>query len=126
VIRYNYLPQLQPPAPFVYVTLCNPVTGAEQRDVPAQLDTAADRSLLPDALVQTLALPQIGTVQIGGVGGVIQTMSTYPARIAIHNLPAQVVEVVASTGESWALLGRDILNAHRLLLDGPQLFLEIG
>lgn len=126
MIRYNYLPQLQPAAPFVYVTLRNPVTGAEQRDVPAQLDTAADRTLLTDALVQALALPQIGTIQIGGVGGIIQSMPTYPVELAIHNLPSQTVEVVANAGEAWALLGRDVLNAHRLLLDGPQLALEIG
>jgi hypothetical protein len=58
VIRYQYLPQLQPPAPFVYVTLRNPVNGAEQLNVPAQLDTAADRTLLPDTLVEALALPR--------------------------------------------------------------------
>jgi hypothetical protein len=34
--------------------------------------------------------------------------------------------VVASAGEAWILLGRDALNAHRLLLDGPRLFHEIG
>ena len=126
MIRYNYLAQLQPPAPFVYVTLRNPVNGAEQRDVPAQLDTAADRTLLPDALVQALALPQIGAISIGGVGGVTQRMPSYPVHVAIHNLAVQIVEVVASAGEPWVLLGRDILNAHRLLLDGPHLFLEIG
>jgi hypothetical protein len=126
VIRYNYLPQLNPPAPFVYVTLRNPISGAEQRDVPAQVDTAADRTLLPDGVVQTLALPQIGTILIGGVGGVIQTMPTYPVQVAIHTLPAVTVEIVASSGEAWILLGRDVLNAHRLLLAGPQQSLEIG
>jgi hypothetical protein len=126
VIRYNFLSQLQPPAPFVYVTLRNPITGAEQQDVPAQLDTAADRSLLPDSLARVLGLSQIGTIAIGGAGGVIQTMPSYPVEVAVHNLPAQIVEVVASAGEAWALLGRDILNAHRLVLDGPQLVLEIG
>jgi hypothetical protein len=126
VIRYNYLSQLQPPAPFVYVSLRNPVSGAEQRNVPAQLDTAADRTLLPDTLAQALALPQIGTIPIGGVGGIAQTMPSYLVQLAIHNLPLQVVEVVARTGEEWILLGRDVLNAQRLLLDGPQLFVEIG
>jgi len=125
MIRYNYMPQFQPPAPFVYVTLRNPVSGAEQRDVPAQLDSAGDRTLLPATMVQALALPQIGTIPIGGVGGIIQTMPSYPVQVAVHNLPAQIVEVVASAGESWVLLGRDILNAHTLLLNGPQLFLDI-
>lgn len=126
MIRYNYLAQLHPPAPFVYLTLRNPVTGAEQRNVPAQLDCAADRTLLPESAAKAIALPQIGTIMIGGVGGIAQPMPSYPVEVTIHNLPAVVVEVVASPGESWILLGRDVLNAHRILLDGPQLALEIG
>jgi hypothetical protein len=101
------------------------MTGAEMRDVPAQVDSAADRTLLPDAVVQALALPQMGTINMGGVGGIVLTMPSYPVQLTIHNQPVQVVEVVASPGESWILLGRDILNAHRTLLDGPQLFVEI-
>ncbi len=126
MIRYSYQTQLRPPAPFVYVTLRNPVTGAEERDVPAQLDSAADRTVVPVAFALALALPQIGTISIGGVGGFVQTMPSYPVQIAIHNLPAALVEVVASDGEAWILLGRDVLNAHRIHLDGPGLFVEIA
>jgi hypothetical protein len=126
VIRYSYLSQRRPPAPFVAVTLRNPINGAEKQDVPAQIDSAADRTLVPDSLVRALSLPQIGTIAIGGVGGVTQTMPSYPVQLAIHNLPAQTVEVVANSGETWVLLGRDILNGHRILLDGPQSLVEIG
>lgn len=126
MIRYTYVPQLQPPAPFVYLRVQNPVTGDELRDVPAQLDTAADRTVIPESLVQSLRLPQLGILTIGGVGGVHQVMPAYPLLLAIHDLPLLTIEVVASPGESWVLLGRDVLNAYRLLLDGPQLALEIG
>ena len=67
-----------------------------------------------------------GTIVIGGVGGIANSMAAHPVEIAIHNLPARVVEVVASPGESWVLLGRDVLNAYKVILDGPQLFVEIG
>ena len=126
MIRYHYVSQLEPPAPFINVTLRNPLTGAERQDVPAQIDSAADRTLLPDALVQALALPQIGTISIGGVGGIAQTMPAYPVDLIIHNLPPHTIEVVGCAGESWALLGRDVLNLHRMLLDGPELAVEIG
>jgi hypothetical protein len=126
VIRYAYVPQLEPPAPFIQVRLQNPVSGEEVADVPAQLDTAGDRTLIPATLAHRLGLPQLGTLTIGGVGGVHQTMPTYPLRLTIHDFPAQTIEAVASPGESWVLLGRDILNSHRLLLDGPQLALEVG
>lgn len=125
MIRYSYLAQIHPPAPFVYVSLRNPVTGVEQHNIPAQLDTAADRTLLPADVVQALALTQSGTIPIGGVGGTIQAMPCYLVEVIIHDLPVQTVEVVASAGESWILLGRDVLNAFRVLLDGPGLSLEI-
>jgi len=125
VIRYRYVTQIHPPGPFVSVSVGNPVNGAEQRDFPAQLDSAADRTVLPAAVVQTLVLPQIGAILMGGITGA-QLMPSYPVQLAIHNLPPQTVEVVASASESWVLVGRDILNSHRCVLDGPQLFLEIS
>jgi hypothetical protein len=125
VIRYGYNSQVQPPAPFVLVTLRHPLTGAEVRDVPAQIDTAADRSLVPLPLVQALALPAIGSLPIGGVGGTIAVMTIYAGMIGIHALPPRLIEVVAHPDELWVLLGRDVLNGHRLLLDGPQRTLEI-
>ena len=126
MIRYAYNTQVQPPAPFLLVTLRNPVTGAETSDFPAQLDTAADRTLLPLPVVQALGLPAIGSVPIGGVGGTVEIMTVYAVLLGVHTLPVQLTEVVAHPDEPWVLLGRDILNAHRLLLDGPQLTLVLG
>ena len=126
MIHYRYLAQVIPPAPFIYVTLRNPQTGAELHDVPAQVDTGADRTLLTDDLIQALGLHQLGTIQIGGVGGLAQAMPSYLVQVGIHNLPSQLIEVVANADEAWVLLGRDVLNSHRILLDGPRLSLEIG
>jgi hypothetical protein len=126
MVRYGYVAQLEPPAPFVQVRLQNPVTGQELSDIPAQLDSAADRTLIPETLAERLALPQLGTVTIGGVGGVQFVMPSYPVMLQIHDLLSQTIEVVASPGESWILLGRDVLNVLRSLLDGPQQALEIG
>ena len=83
-------------------------------------------TLHPLAVAQTLALDKIGDVVIGGVGGTVETMPVYDVLLGIYPLPLQVFEVVAHAGEPWALLGRDVLHAHRLLLDGPGLALESG
>jgi len=125
-IRYGYHRQLQPPAPFVNVTLRHPFSGATVRDFPSQVDCGADRTVLPEELAQALGLPQVGTLGIAGLGGGIQSMHSFAVLLGIHDLPLQPVEVVTSTGEEWILLGRDVLNAHRILLDGPRLALEIG
>jgi hypothetical protein len=126
VIRYNYNPQLQPPAPFVFVTLRHPLTGAEVRDCPVQLDPAADRTVLPLSVVQTLALPAIGDLPIGGVGGTVEVMPLHAVLLGVHTFPPRLIEAVAHASEQWVLLGRDVLNEYRVVLDGPQPALEIG
>jgi hypothetical protein len=81
---------------------------------------------LPDAVVQTLDLPQMGTMAVGGLGGITYTLPTYAVLLSIHDLSIQPVKVIGAANEPWVLLGRDVVNAHRLVLDGPQLALEIG
>jgi len=125
VIRYRYNSQLDPAAPFVHVALRNPADGTELTNISAQVDSAADRSVLPQSLVNQLGLAQIGTLAIGGLGGIIYTLPTYVVFVAIHDLSPQAIKVVASADEPWILLGRDVLNAHRLILDGPGSVLEV-
>jgi hypothetical protein len=126
VIRVVYNGQKQPPAPFVLVTLASPLGGSALADVPAQLDTAADRTLVPWALMDALDLEPIDDILIGGVGGNEETMPVFAVSLAMFNLPARDLRVVAHRGEPWVLLGRDVLNSYRLLLDGPNLAMEIG
>jgi hypothetical protein len=125
MIRYNYNAQLNPPAPFVLIVLRNPVDGRELRDVPAQLDVGADRTVLPDSIVGALGLAQIGNIWIAGLGGATHSLPVFVVELGVHDLPVTPVKVISSD-EPWVLLGRDVLNVHRLLLDGPQLVLEIG
>ena len=126
MIRYRYNTQIQPAAPFVHLLLRNPANGRELTSAPAQIDSAADRTVLPQALVDSLDLAQIGSMLIGGLGGITYTLPTYVVQIGIHDLPVQTVKVVASADEHWTLLGRDILNNVRLVLDGPKSALEIA
>lgn len=126
MIRYAYNAQKQPPAPFILVTLRHPYSGAELSEVPAQLDTGADQSLVPFAMAQALSLLHTGAVEVSGVGGNREIMERYGVLIAIHTFPARLVEVLSHPGEPWVLLGRDVLNHHCIVLDGPRLALEIG
>jgi hypothetical protein len=126
MIHYNYLRQLAPPAPFVYVTVRSPDGTAEAKDVPAQVDTAADRTVLPAKLIEQLGLSQLDELLCGGLGGSITVIPSFAARIAIQPLPFKTVEVLGAQGEDYVLLGRDILNDYSILLNGPALALEIS
>lgn len=121
--RYRYSNEVTPPAPFVLVTLRNPVTGEERRDFPAQVDTAADRTVLPESL--ELNLNVTGFRPIGSFGGAVSVVPSYAVLLGVHTFPLSLTEVLAHPAERWVLLGRDVLNHLRTLLDGPGTALEI-
>jgi hypothetical protein len=124
--RYRYNQQLVPPAPFVHVTLRCEETGKELADLPAQLDCAADRTVLPGKLVDQLGLVPLDELQVSGFGGQVFFLPTYRLELRLRDLPFAMIEVLAHPEEPVILLGRDVLNRHRIVLDGPRLALEIG
>jgi hypothetical protein len=126
VIRYPYVTQVEPPAPFIHVTVRCPTTGKEVSQLAAQVDTAADRSVLPWKVVDQLGLVVIREIPLGGLGGNIVKMSTFLVQIEPRHLQPVTIEAVATPHESVVLLGRDVLNHFRLVLDGPGRALEIG
>jgi predicted aspartyl protease len=125
MVRYSYSQQISPPAPFVHVSLACPETKAEIADLPAQLDTAADRTVIPAELVDRLGLAPLDEIHVGGFGGQILLVRTYRIAVAIRGCQAKLVEVIAHSEEPFILLGRDLLNDRQLFLDGPGLALEI-
>jgi predicted aspartyl protease len=123
--RYRYNQQVKPPAPFVHVMVSPPIEGASGSELPAQIDTAADMSVIPRRLVDELRLVQLDEIPTLGFGGHVLILPTFLVRIEIRQLPPRVIEVLASPDELFCLLGRDILNEFRITLDGPNAMLEI-
>jgi predicted aspartyl protease len=126
MIRYLYNRQLDPPAPFVHITIRTATASKELSEYPAQIDPGADRTVIPWQVVEELGLSEVRRIPIGVIGGQVLNMPTYLVEIEIRQLQPFDIEVVADKEERFTLLGRDILNNFRLLLDGPQLALEIG
>lgn len=126
MIRYNYTRQFDPPAPFVHVSLRCPATGRSVQELPAEVDTAADRTVIPGSLAEHLGLEYMDTIYVEGLGSGVLAVSAYRVELTIRGLGPHQVVVAAQDGEPYVLLGRDVLNRHRVLLDGPGLALEIG
>jgi hypothetical protein len=124
-VRYRYHDGLRLPAPFVNVTLRNLTGTSELADQPAQVDTGADRTVLPLKMVEILGLLTVDEIAVAGLGDARHVVRTFAVNLTVHDFPPIVVEVMGQAEEPWILLGRDVLNAYRLLLDGPQLALEI-
>ena len=126
MIRHAYNRQVDPPAPFVHVALRRPDNGPSLDNLPAQIDTAADRTVIPGGLVARLGLVPLDELPVAGFGGHVLLVATYLVELSLRGQPPRLIEVLAHEGEPHVLPGRDVLNHHRLLLDGPGLALEIG
>jgi hypothetical protein len=94
--------------------------------LPAQLDTAADMTVIPWRVVDELELQQHDVIETLGFGGHVATATSFLVRLQVHEFEPVIIEVLASRDESYVLLGRDVVNGFRVLLDGPGLLLEIG
>ncbi|TMQ30130.1 MAG: hypothetical protein E6K70_24720, partial [Planctomycetota bacterium] len=84
-------------------------------DLPAQVDTAADRTVLPGSVIAGLGLVQVGRFLFEGFGGTITELPVYLVAVQLHDLPPVELQAVLGERERFILLGRDVLNAHRLL-----------
>jgi predicted aspartyl protease len=126
MIRYRYSHHLSRPAPFLNVSIRCPDTGQRTTELPAQIDTGANRSVLPGPVVAALGLAEDGRETFIGFNSEIVALPLYLVEVLIHDLPPVQVRAVIGEREPNILLGRDVLNAYRLLLDGPALALEIG
>ena len=126
MIRYRYAQHLGPPAPFVNLTLTCPQTRSRVADLPAQIDTGADRTVLPGRVVLQLGLVEDGRLLFQGFAAEVVELPIFLVEVHIHDLPPIMVRAALGEHEPHILLGRDVLNSHRILLDGPQLALEIG
>ena len=125
MIRHNCISQKQPAAPFVRVSLQHPQTGAELQNLPAQIDTGADQTLVPFSIAAKSGLHQTGEVAVVGVGGNDEQMPLFEIILKVHSYPPQRMEVLSHPQEPWILLGRDLPNSFRLVLDGPNPVLEL-
>lgn len=111
MIRYRYAHQLSPPAPFVSVTLRCPTTATRTVGLPAQLDSAADRTVLPGRVVEGLGLVEDGRALFQGFAGEVIELPVFLVEVQVHDFPPVLI--------------RAALGEHHVVLDGPGLALEI-
>jgi predicted aspartyl protease len=108
------------------VVLGRPAEDDFISDLPAQLDTAADLTVVPLAIVKQLGLLPFDSMPVRGFGGSITNVSTFLVRLGVRGKDLVAIEVLGSAQEPHILLGRDVLNRYRIVLDGPRCILEMA
>lgn len=123
-MRYNYNQQVQPPAPFIYVTVTAPDQTPRAAAIPALIDTGADLTVVPRRLMTDLELIKFSEIGVGGFRLAAEPTDTFLVKLQIHDWEIEAVEVVLGD-DSYGLLGRDVLNRFLITLNGPALILTL-
>ena len=125
MIRVKYSSLLRPPGPLVDVLLGHPDAPPPGYAISAQLDTGADRTVIPLAVAHALCLWLVGQLEFGVVGHVIE-LPVYYVTIRIDGVMDFSIDAAADPDEPRVLLGRDVLNCLYATLSGPTRFLELS
>ena len=102
-----------------------PLEPMERLTLPALIDTGADLWTLPPTAIQHLQLVPLDEIPVASYRGETVLAATYLIRMHMGSWTIDAVEIIAG-GEEYAILGRDVLNQFRLVLDGPHGVLEIN
>jgi hypothetical protein len=109
-----------PPAPVAYVTLRNSATGAVFSNVPMLIDTGADASLLPSQAIEELKveIEEDAIFEVQGFDGQIQQLKS--VKLEMYFLDKKFAGEYLLVDQPVGILGRNVLNNVRILLDGPR------
>lgn len=109
-----------PPAPVAHVTLRHPATGASLSEVPMLMDTGADVTLLPRIYVDRLGISPLKekVYELQGFDGNITQAEAILLELVF--LGRKYKGQFLLVDQPMGILGRNILNAIVLLLDGPR------
>jgi predicted aspartyl protease len=125
-VTFRYVATETPPAPYALVAVGRPDGTTLAADVPAKVDCGADRTVIPIHLATDLRLDEVERREFEGLGGNRVAMSIFQLLLTVRGCPAVGVNAAGIDGEPFILLGRDVLNNFRVVLDGPSGKMEIG
>lgn len=120
---YNYDARFDPPAPVLPVQVSSPVSSP--LTLSAFVDSGSDATVVPSSIVQNLRLRRIRYTRVQGFGSEVERSPVFSLLISLEGHEPEIIEVIA-WDEDYVLLGRDIINHWKALLDGPGLVLTVS
>jgi len=116
---YSYSNTLKPDAPFVPIDISSVTTPKKVYKRDALVDTGAGVTGIPLSIVSDLNLKPIRYQILGSATGK-EKKPIYTVNITFHGLSFANISVVLFDQRDFILLGRDIINAFHLCLDGSK------
>ena len=118
-MKYPYDAGYQPPFPVARVVFYNDEEGLRTAARDALLDTGSDGSLIPIAYLRQILAPPLTDTRIRSHWGEWRSAQLFVVDVELNGLRLPSVFVVGDEQGDEIVLGRNVLNKLRLLLDGP-------
>ena len=116
-------PRFAPPAPVALVSIRHPDREEAVSNVPMLIDSGADATLLPKSAVASLGILDMGErYQLAAFDG--STSESEAVRVELVFMNKKFRGLFLLIDAEVGVLGRNVLNRVRLLLDGPSLSWE--
>jgi len=120
-----YLDTYYPEIPVLEVCLGYPAEELSLGPFIAIVDTGADGTLIPQDLLDQIATPMVDTIRIRSHWGEWRRVMVFTVDMGFENLRLPAVDVIGDETGTDIILGRNVLNRLKLLLDGPGHYTQI-
>jgi predicted aspartyl protease len=124
MITFSYDQAYDPAAPACQIALHVPVTGRRMA-VDAIIDTGADATIVPVSLLRQVAARRSFEATIRSQWGERRRVYLYLVDLQLETFTLPGIYVVGDDQGDEVVLGRDVLNRLRVLLDGPGRVLQV-
>lgn len=124
-MKYPYDTSYQPAFPVVQVVLHNGEEGLHTAAESALLDTGSDGSLVPIVYLRQILAPVLTDTRICSHWGEWRSAQLFVVDLELDGLKLPGVFMVGDEQGDEIVLGRNVINKLRLLLDGPVNVIEI-
>lgn len=119
MITFPYDQAYDPAAPACQITLHVPATG-RRMNVGAIIDTGADATIVPVSFLRQVAARRSFEATMRSQWGERRRVYLYLVDLQLETLTLPGIYVVGDDQGDEVVLGRDVLNRLRVLLDGPR------
>lgn len=117
--RFAYDKTYDPPIPALPVVVHNDDAGLHTSRLNALVDTGADGTLIPISHLRSIQAYPIAETFLRSHWGERRRVHLFHVDLRIDGISLPGVTVVGDDQGQEIILGRDVLNKLRLLLDGP-------
>ena len=120
---YHYDDAVVPSQPVIDIVV-RPINGTKSAELTAIVDSGSDATLIPKKVIRRLKLRRYSNAYMRGVSGLRYQVSLYRLQLRVAGWESNLI-VASDEQNEQAILGRDVLNHLRIVLNGPATTTEI-